>query len=162
LELKFINKFRGTNGSSNGDLNDPQGIRIHYPDYKNGNSNATIDDDFEIYIADKNNHRVQVWNGKTGAWIRNYGINNGGNGNGELKQPFDIELVGNELFVLEFGNHRISVFNLKSGDFIRHISGYGSNDDQLNLPKAMTLFTNNQLFIADYNHCKIKVFNTTQ
>jgi len=153
LDFKFQYKF-GSRGSSNGQFKDPLGMRIRY-----NKLNPSSNDDFELYVADQTNHRVQILNGKTGDWIKNIGINNQGNGNGELKWVKDVEIHGNEVYVLEYKNHRISVFNVDDGKFIRHVcnNGQGSNDNQLNQPYAFALF-NNQLFVADAMNHKIKVF----
>jgi len=147
-------------------------MRVHYKNVVDDNDHdvPSADDDFELFVADCNNHRVQVLNGKTGAWIRNIGAGEG-NKDGELNEPSDIEIVGNEIYVLENGNSRISVFNLDDdGKFVRHVgNNNNSNNDSntnnsnngddclLSCPCGFKLFEN-QLFVADRGNDTIKVY----
>jgi len=146
LEFKFVSKF-GKKGKSVGEFSYPVGIQFFYK-MANPSTNA----DFEIYVADQYNHRVQVLNGKTGAWIKNIGTGVVGNKPGEFNRPYDLEISAsaNELYVLEYANNRISVFNLEDGKFLRHIGDSrngnnniidddknvaASNDDEVNKTK---------------------------
>lgn len=72
-------------------------------------------DDLHIYVADRYNSRVQVFQ-KDGTPYARWGEH--GSGLGQLSDPVDVEIHGNELYVVDDGNNRIKVFT-KTGQYIR-------------------------------------------
>ena len=75
-----------------------------------------------------------------------------GSGRGQLSGPVGVTTLIIMIFATEDGNHRISVFHT-NGQF-SHIIGKG----QLSQPCDVTVNTNNQLLIADWDHHCIYTF----
>jgi len=72
----------------------------------------------EIYISDRDNHRIQIvnWNGE---FKRNFGSE--GSGNGEFNQPHGIKGWKDEIYIVDHGNGRIQVLD-KNGNYQREWS----------------------------------------
>ena len=88
--------------------------------------------EYHLYVADYNNHRIQVFNPVDGTHIRNIGQGRGV-GPGQLCCPTSCTALSgaeggiSELYVCEQVNHRISVFDMATGAFRRHIgAGQGA------------------------------------
>ena len=125
----------GNHGSGNGQLNRPIGV--------------TFDSNNYLYVADYGNHRVQVFD-VNGNYHHQFGSR--GSGNSQLSGPIEITTHNNKVFVTEQGNQRISVFHT-NGQF-SHIIGKG----RLISPYDVTVNTNNQLLVADWDHHCIYTF----
>ena len=125
----------GNHGSCNGQFKNPEGV--------------TFDSNKYLYVADYGNYRIQVFD-VNGNYLHQFGSS--GSGNGQLNGPIGITTHNDKLFVTEYSNGRISVFHT-NGQF-SHIIGKG----QLGCPYDVTVNTNNQLLVADYNHHCIYTF----
>ena len=122
---QFIRKV-GSLGSDKGLLHGPQGVTFDCNNY--------------LYVADRDNNRIQKFN-VSGNYIHQFG-------SGQLYGPIGITTHNNNVFIAEESNHQISVF-LTNGQF-SHIIGKG----QLDNPVDVTVNTNNQLLVADFSdHC---------
>ena len=63
-----------------------------------------------VYVADINNHRVQVFNGRDGSFVRMWGSQ--GSGQSQFNNPEGICFSADGLvYVADNGNHRVQVFN---------------------------------------------------
>ena len=92
--MSFITSW-GSNGTGDGEFVDPDGIAIDTGD--------------NIYIADRNNHRIQKFD-SAGNFSFLWGSN--GSGNGQFSDPSGIEIdsVG-QVYVVDRNNHRIQKFS---------------------------------------------------
>ena len=125
----------GNHGSGNGQFKNPEGV--------------TFDSNNYLYVADYSNYRIQVFD-VNGNYLHQFGRS--GSGNGQLNRPIGITTHNDKVFVTENNNGRISVFHT-NGQF-SHIIGKG----QLGRPYDVTVNTNNQLLVADYDHHCIYTF----
>ena len=125
----------GSYGSGNGQLDRPEGV--------------TFDSNNHLYVADYSNNRIQKFD-VSGKYLHQFGIR--GSGNGQLNHPIGITTQNNKVFVTEDINKRISVFHT-NGQFSQTI-GKG----QLGNPYDVTVNTNNQLLVADWDHHCIYTF----
>ena len=125
----------GNHGSVNGQFKNPEGV--------------TFDSNNYLYVAEYSNNRVQVFD-VNGNYLHQFGSS--GSGNGQLNGPSGITTHNDKVFVTEQHNRRISVFHT-NGQF-SHIIGKGQFGD----PIDVTVNTNNQLLVADYDHHCIYTF----
>jgi hypothetical protein len=99
--------------------------------------------EYHLYVVEKGNHRVQVFNPVDGSPIRCIGEGEGA-GPGQLYYPISCEALLEaeegiaELYVSEYGNNRVSVFDMATGAFKRHI-GAGDGDGGLRQPQGLAL-----------------------
>jgi sugar lactone lactonase YvrE/antitoxin component YwqK of YwqJK toxin-antitoxin module len=124
-------------GSSADQLSSPNGI--------------AFDDSGNLYIADRNNSRIQKWapgasEGKTVA--------------GDLQKFISgiaLDDSGN-LYIATANNHRIEkwVIGATEGTTVAGGNGYGSAADQLYLPNNIIIDNSGNLYIADSNNNRIQ------
>ena len=92
----------------------------------------------QVYIADNNNHRIQVLNPDL---IFSHSFGSEGSANGQFIRPSDIAIDSQGLvYVADYGNHRIQKFT-PNGKFMAQFGSYGSGPEQLNYPCSITIDT---------------------
>ena len=138
----------GCAGSTNEMLNLPHGIFVTR--------------DLDLYLADFNNNRVQLFregqtNGTTVA-------GNGPIGTIELSRPTSVVLdADGDLFIVDWGNHRI-VGSDRNG--FRCVVGCsktsGSGSNQLYYPRTMSFDMDGNIFVTDQNNHRIQEFSLTR
>ena len=133
----------GANGSGNGQFNQPTGIMAH----SSGN----------IYVADFNNHRVQIFN-SSGVYQSQFG--GFGSGDGQLNHPKGLaEDASGNIYVVDSGNARIQKFN-SSGGYISKFGSFGSGPSQFDNPQYIGIDSGGNIYIADpFNH-RVQKFNS--
>jgi hypothetical protein len=133
----------GCAGSNPNELNNPRGI--------------FVDINFDLYVADCTNNRIQYF--QSGQLN---GITKAGNGATNpitLSCPTGLTLdMDKYLFIVDSGNHRIigsgpTGFRCVAGCF-----GQGSAPNQLNSPQSMAFDSNGNIFVADMNNNRIQKF----
>ena len=149
-----------------GQLDSPTGLMIHLC----VGSGA----EYRLYVADFNNHRIQIFNPVDSSYIRHIGQGKGA-GPGQLNGPTSCtaslrpEGGISELYVCEQDNHRVSVFDMATGAFQRHIgAGRGGNAGQMVYPQGIALSLggvasqggDHLLYVSDFGNSRIQIFNT--
>ena len=104
----------------------------------------------QIYVADCDNHRIQVLNPDL---TFSYSFGNIGSAEGQFKCPCFIAIDNQGLvYVSDWDNHRIQVFT-SEGKYISQFGTYGFGPGQLQRPAGLVI-NNNLLYVAEeYNHC---------
>ena len=117
-----------------------------------------VDINFQLYVADCGNHRIQLFPlGQTNA---NIVAGEGAPGTIDLKCPSDITEDGiGYLFIVDRDNHRI-IGSDRNG--FRCVAGctntYGSTSDQLAAPRHMAFDTYGNIFVSDEKNGRIQKF----
>ncbi len=102
-----------------------------------------------IYIADKNNDRIQIYD-KDLNFLSSFSTKD--NENIQFRYPTGVAVYSQgDLFILDSDNSRILKFDLR-GDFITTIGGIESGNYVLNNPKKFTLMPNGNLIVIDNNN----------
>jgi len=121
----------GKNGASEGEFKYPMSV--------------AVSSDNRVYVTDRNNHRVQVFDTR-GEYLF------------EIKNGFDFGLSGGvtigidqRLYVADSDNDRIQVFTL-DGTFIEHIEG------GLDSPCSASPISSNQVAVCDFRNNELKIF----
>lgn len=116
---------------------------------------AALGPDGNLYVADRYNHRVQVFD-QDGNFIRQFG--NYGSGNGEFNEVTGIHVTPDgKVYVSEINNHRVQVFDAQ-GKFIRAMGQYGSSEGQLNGPYGVTVDDEGNVYVVDQYNARVSVF----
>lgn len=89
---RLVRRAIGTYGIAPGQFNMPMGLTTNSRD--------------EIFVADRQNHRVQKLS-PDGKFVQGYG--GYGNRAGSLSHPEAVAVSGDRLFVVDTGNHRVQV-----------------------------------------------------
>ena len=99
-----------------GEMNSPRGLTVHY---KTGN----------IYIADRDNHRVQVF-ACNGDYLFMF--------NEKMNQPVGICITHNRVLVTKCSGDCITMYELE-GKLIKSVGSKGSGEAQFNCPIGLAV-----------------------
>jgi hypothetical protein len=134
----------GSAGSASNMLNNPRGI--------------FVDLNFNLYVADCNNNRVQFF--QPGYLNATTIVGNGSSGTITINCPIGVLIDADEnLFILEFNNSRILELGpngLKCIAACTNISGSASN--QLNGPSSFSFDSYGNIYVADEYNSRIQKF----
>ena len=134
----------GKQGSGPMELNIPRGITI---------SSITG----HIYIANCNNHSVQVLNPDL-TFSHIFGTK--GSAEGQFNKPVCVAIDKQGLvYVADFSNHRIQTFTSK-GQFLSQFGTKGSGPGQLTCPSEIIIDYNNLMYITEWGNHRISIFTT--
>ena len=120
---------------SPGELNRPRSLAIHF---KTGN----------IYIADKDNHRVQVFtcNGKYLFMFSE-----------KMDGPVSICVSQNKVFVSQYTSNCINMYELE-GKLIKSVGSEGNGEAQFNCPFGIDVSDRtNNIYVCDCNNHRIQI-----
>ena len=122
---------RSSEQKSPGELNIPRSLAIHY---RTGN----------IYIADLNNHGVQVF-ACNGDYLFMFSEN--------MNKPVGICVSQNKVFVTQYTGHCINMYELE-GKLIKSVGSKGNGEAQFKNPNGLDVSDrNNNIYVCDcYNH----------
>jgi DNA-binding beta-propeller fold protein YncE len=99
------NAFDGGHGNAPGQFDQPMGL--------------AIDAAGNVFVADKNNHRVQEFK-RDGSFVRTWGEH--GDQPGQFKEPHDVAVDAEFVYVADTWNQRIQVFD-RDGALVFTITG---------------------------------------
>ncbi|CAF3990909.1 unnamed protein product, partial [Rotaria sp. Silwood1] len=149
----------GSPGKALNQLTDPRGI--------------SVDANGSVYVVDSINARVMKWASNSAAGA-NGTIVAGGNGTGsegnQLNNPdgLFVEAATGVIWIADTNNHRIVKWSSPSASPVSTLhgywnttgvtvaSGYGLGASQLNYPWDVAIDSNNYIYVADYNNCRIQ------
>ncbi len=140
----------GTSGTGNGEFLNPCSIAINSSGY--------------IYVADTDNHRVQVFT-STGQFLFKWGKNGGdgtsGSNNGEFQYPTGIAVNGsNCVYVVDSWNTRVEVFSL-TGQYLFQWGSPGSGDGSFTTPREIEVNGSGCVHVTDTGNHRVEVFTIT-
>jgi DNA-binding beta-propeller fold protein YncE len=129
--LDFVAKW-GSPGSGNGQFNVPSGLAVG----ANG----------DVYVTDRNNHRVQVFT-NDGVFISAWG--DSGAANGQFASPRDVAIDPNgEVYVVDHLNDRIQVFT-STGTYLRQWGVTGTGNGQFKGPRGIAIDDSFHVFVSE-------------
>ena len=133
-------KCVGQRGRKKGEFDDPRGVTLY---------------DNQVYVCDRNNHRIQVFNLDLN-FVQSIGSHD--SGRGEFNTPLDVKFdTAGNMYVAEYDNKRVQVMD-SSGHFIRSFGQEG--EGKLRGPSGLHI-TDKYVYVSDYNgHC-IVVYETS-
>ena len=133
----------GICGNASNMLCSPYGIFVHI--------------NFDLYVADCNNNRVQLF--KSGQSNATTIAGSGASGTIPLSCPNGIVLDGDDhLFIVDKNNHRIVGSDGYGFRCVVGCSGSGSAADRLTNPWSVSFDSYGNMFVADYGNSRIQKF----
>ncbi len=126
-------------------------------------SSVTVDPAGEnVYAVDiggvtSERHQIRVFNGKTGAHLRDIGKR--GSGPGEFNLPRDLAIgTGGRLYVVDGGNFRVVVFD-KDGNYLQSFGSVGKQYGQFARPKEIAADRDGNIYVVDAAFGNFQIFN---
>ncbi|CAF0954024.1 unnamed protein product [Didymodactylos carnosus] len=137
----------GEQGVEDNELNFPEGI--------------FVDKDGTVYVADKENNRIQKWTKGAMTGVTVAGGLRPGPGLKELRKPTSVvvDQRGN-IFVADAGNSRIVLWaeNALEGTLVVG-NGHGPAPNQLKYPKGIWLDSQMNLYVSDRDNHRVQRYN---
>ena len=139
--------------------------KIGEPDLFKRLASVTVDKKGEkIYALDiggtsgaTENHRVRIFDAKTGKHLSDIGKR--GTGQGEFNLARDLVLdKDNNLFVVDAGNARVQVFNAE-GNFLREFGNRGKQLGNFSRPKEIAMDSTGNIYVVDATFSHFQIFN---
>lgn len=130
-------------------------------------ASAAVDSNGRIYVADDNNHRVQIFNsdGSYYTTLGNEDCNPGnGIGNTEFCWPEGVAIgPGNAIYVADTDNHRVQIFNssLVYQNTLGVTGVSGSDNSHFDGPMGVAVDSSGNIYVADAWNRRVQVFNSS-
>ena len=118
-----------------------------------------VDNDGNIFIPDKTNHRIQKWAPGTSSGTTVAGGNGSGSAAYQVNSPYGVAVDNNgNIYVADESNHRIQKWESgsSSGTTIAGGNGGGSGANQLKYPKGIYIDSDENMYVADTDNHRIQ------
>ncbi|CAF1473458.1 unnamed protein product [Adineta ricciae] len=129
------------------------------PDELNYPNGIFVDINFDVYVADSANSRIQIF--QAGKLNATTAAGTGLNGSVTLTYPTSVALdADNNLYIVDFDDNRVIVSGPNGFRCIAACSGKaGSGPTKLNAPSFMAFDTYGNMFVVDGNNSRIQKFS---
>ena len=116
---------------------------------------VAIDASGNVYVADANNNRIQVFT-SSGGYVTQWG--GYGSGQGQFYSPYGVAVdASGNVYVMDTGNNRIQMFT-GSGGYITQWGSSGSGQGQFNYPGGIAVDASGNVYVADTQNYRIQGF----
>ncbi|RLU25201.1 hypothetical protein DMN91_003293 [Ooceraea biroi] len=117
---------------------------------------GVICDTKHIFVSDRSNDRIQVYN-QDGTFVRRFGSS--GNGPGQFNRPAGITIdTWHRIIVADKDNHRIQIFTTE-GEFVQVFGEKGEAFGQFLYPWDVTTNAAGQIAISDTRNQRVQLFS---
>jgi PKD repeat protein/sugar lactone lactonase YvrE len=118
-----------------------------------------------LYVADRGNHRVQVYQiSFSPAFAVTYVATMGqtgvaGSDNAHFNNPSGVAVDASYIYVADTFNHRVQVFNRTTRQYVATIGTYGSANGQFDQPYDVAVGGSGYLYVADFWNSRVQQFS---
>ncbi|WP_448539589.1 PKD domain-containing protein [Roseiflexus sp.] len=120
-----------------------------------------------LYVADADNHRVQIFNisnPAAPAYAGTLGTTGSpGSGNNQFNTPQGVAVDANYIYVADTENHRVQIFNRNTLAYVATIGGsYGTGNNQFKFPTDVAVDAVGNIYVADYANKRVQQYNSSR
>ena len=120
-----------------------------------GPSGLAFDQENNLHVVDRDNHRVQVFT-KDGKFLRSLG--SFGSGDGEFNMPWGVTIDSRgDVYVADWGNDRVQKF-AADGRFLASFGTSGADIGQFNRPSDVAVDRDGDIYVTDWGNHRVQVF----
>jgi tripartite motif-containing protein 71 len=117
-----------------------------------------------LYVVDRDNHRIQIFNTKTFDFIGLLGTTGSkGSSNTQFNEPCGIAVSSEDrIYVADKNNHRIQIFDDNTLQYITTLGTTGikgSSNTQFNKPKGIAVSDKNYIYVVDTGNHRVQVYS---
>jgi DNA-binding beta-propeller fold protein YncE len=132
----------GITGTADGEFDTPAAV--------------AVDGGGTVYVADTNNHRIQVNSGS--GFVTRWGTGSPGADPKDFNSPGGVAVSGTIVYVADSKNNRIKAYDAPSGDLLYLWGVAGSGDGEFNNPIGVATDGADTLYVADSDNNRIQKF----
>jgi len=115
-----------------------------------------VGSDGNIYVADSNNDRVQIFNSR--SFFR-YAFGSQGSGKGQFFSPQGIAVDGGgNIYVADTNNNRVQIFNSRAA-FQSTFGSFGTGDGEFFSPTGIAVHGGGNIYVSDADNDRVQVFS---
>lgn len=115
-----------------------------------------VDRDGRIIVADRRNHRVQIFD-QNGVFQHKFGSQGFGSGQFELPAGITTD-PDNRIVVVDKDNHRVQVFS-SDGTYLFKFGSLGSDSGQFQYPWGVAVNTSGDILVSDTRNHRLQLFS---
>ena len=144
----------GVAGADNAHLDQPEGVG-----FDPGN--------FRVFVADTGNHRIQIYDGKSFAYLGTLGAaGSAGADDAHFNAPWSIHAdTAGHLYIADSGNQRVQIFDAATLAYVATLGttgAAGTDNAHFNAPKDAEINpAANQIMVADSGNGRVQLFDAT-
>jgi ABC-type Fe3+ transport system permease subunit/DNA-binding beta-propeller fold protein YncE len=117
-------------------------------------TDIAFDSKGNIFVSEYgDNDRVQVFDGRDGHFLYQFG--KFGDGDGEFSRPQSMLIDGDLLYITDACNHRISVFKT-DGTFVRNMGHVGSAPGEFRFPYGLDMDHDGDLIVSEFGNNRVQ------
>ena len=113
-----------------------------------------------LHVADSGNHRIQVLDDATGAFILQFGAYGLGVGQFRTPRGLCVDSLG-IVVVADTENNRLQAFN-GAGLALWQLGSIGTNASEFAKPRGVQVAADGRIFVADTDNHRIQLFSATR
>ena len=126
------------------------------PGELDGPSGMAFDAEYNLYVVDQRNHRVQAFI-QDGDYLMAFGSE--GSGEGQFNLPWGITISPKgEVYVADWRNDRIQRFTA-GGEFLASYGSSGHGDGELYRPASVAVDDDGYMYVADWGNDRLQVLD---
>jgi len=149
IDADTLKKIRTIGGPPKKDVDEDPGV-FSKP------TNAAVDKEGNVYVADTINNRIQIFDAD-GQFVSMFGRQ--GDGPGFFERPKGVAIdADGHIWVVDAGQHRVQIFN-RDGHLLGHFGGPGYLPGQFGLPTGIAIDSRtNRVIVAEQVQGRVQIF----